>query len=439
MGPEGPVVIDFGVARALDSPQATTTGTTMGTPSYLAPELLSGGLATGAADVFAWGVTMTFAASGRPAFGADSIPTVMNRILNAEPDLGPLTPPLRDLVADCLAKDPALRPTAEDLVSHLTGHPTTPVRRPATAAGTGSMRITGSGLETLTAKPTGAAVKDGVATGSPSGPGGPVRRGGEALPGATGGALPGAPGETLSRPRRRKRGPLVAAAAALLVVIGGTTAAIISAQSRGPGPGGPGGTLAASLPAALAPTALPSHGVVPPPSAPSRTPKPSASHAPQHVKTQPRPAHTTAKPATTATRKPSASAKPTATTSTAPSPSPSPTITPAPTPTLNPYTPAGVCGAGYKVIGSHGWGGKATTYLLFNATAGKDCVVTLGRYAKDARMGAVLRIKGGATGSDWGRFTYYAGPIRLATGGKCVIWGGGYAGGSWTSTWSHCP
>ncbi|MFI7698595.1 protein kinase [Nonomuraea sp. NPDC049480] len=123
MGPEGPVVIDFGIARALDSPGATATGMAMGTPSYLAPEQLSGAPVSEAADVFAWGVTMVFAATGKPAFGADSIPVVMNRILNEEPELGAMEGELGELVAACLSKDPARRPTADDLVLRLTGQP----------------------------------------------------------------------------------------------------------------------------------------------------------------------------------------------------------------------------------------------------------------------------------------------------------------------------
>ncbi|MFB4275277.1 protein kinase [Nonomuraea sp. MTCD27] len=123
MGPEGPVVIDFGIARALDSPGATATGMAMGTPSYLAPEQLSGAAVSEAADVFAWGVTMVFAATGKPAFGADSIPVVMNRILNEEPELGKMEGLLGDLVAACLSKDPAQRPSANELIVHLTGQP----------------------------------------------------------------------------------------------------------------------------------------------------------------------------------------------------------------------------------------------------------------------------------------------------------------------------
>ncbi|WP_240777604.1 serine/threonine protein kinase [Nonomuraea basaltis] len=123
MGPEGPVVIDFGIARALDSPGATATGMAMGTPSYLAPEQLSGAAVSEAADVFAWGVTMVFAATGKPAFGADSIPVVMNRILNEEPELGAMEGALGALVAACLSKDPSQRPSADEIIVHLTGQP----------------------------------------------------------------------------------------------------------------------------------------------------------------------------------------------------------------------------------------------------------------------------------------------------------------------------
>ncbi|MFG1699428.1 serine/threonine protein kinase [Nonomuraea sp. NPDC049309] len=123
MGPEGPVVIDFGIARALDSPGATATGMAMGTPSYLAPEQLTGAPVSEAADVFAWGVTMVFAATGKPAFGADSIPVVMHRILNEEPDLGAMDGVLGELVAACLSKDPSQRPTADELIVRLTGQP----------------------------------------------------------------------------------------------------------------------------------------------------------------------------------------------------------------------------------------------------------------------------------------------------------------------------
>ncbi|MGW4404739.1 serine/threonine-protein kinase [Nonomuraea sp. NPDC004702] len=127
MGPEGPVVIDFGIARALDAPGNTSTGPLMGTPSYLAPEQIGGGQVTAAADVFAWAVTMVFAASGRPAFGADSTPAVINRILNEQPAVSGLDGVLLRLVTAGLSKDPAARPSADDLVTGLTSRGFAPV------------------------------------------------------------------------------------------------------------------------------------------------------------------------------------------------------------------------------------------------------------------------------------------------------------------------
>ncbi|TYB43038.1 ABC transporter substrate-binding protein [Actinomadura chibensis] len=118
LAPDGPRVIDFGIARALDA-TGTMSSTAVGTPAYMAPEQISGARVGPAADVFAWGATMAYAANGRPAFGQDSIPAVMHRILNLAPDLGDLHEPLRQIVADCLSKDPALRPASQHVLAHL--------------------------------------------------------------------------------------------------------------------------------------------------------------------------------------------------------------------------------------------------------------------------------------------------------------------------------
>ena len=118
MGPDGPRVIDFGVARALGAAGETQN---VGTPAYMAPEHFTGGEVTPASDMFAWGTTMAFAATGRPAFGNDEMGTVMHRILTGEPELGDLRDPMRDLVLACLAKDPAQRPTARQAQERLVG------------------------------------------------------------------------------------------------------------------------------------------------------------------------------------------------------------------------------------------------------------------------------------------------------------------------------
>src|SRR5690349_19578844 len=85
LGPDGPRVVDFGIARFVDT--GTVTSQLIGTPAYLAPEQLRGEPATPAVDVFAWGVTIVFAATGSTAFGSDGMHAVMNRVLTAEPDL----------------------------------------------------------------------------------------------------------------------------------------------------------------------------------------------------------------------------------------------------------------------------------------------------------------------------------------------------------------
>ena len=117
LGPDGPRVVDFGIARLTDV--ATITSGLIGTPSYVSPEQLAGTRATSAVDVFAWALTMIYAATGRLAFGADSVPAVIYRIMYEEPDLSGLPPSLRAIVRECLAKDPAQRPTARDLLLRL--------------------------------------------------------------------------------------------------------------------------------------------------------------------------------------------------------------------------------------------------------------------------------------------------------------------------------
>ena len=128
IGPDGPRVIDFGIARMMDR-SATQTGQTLGTPAYMAPEQVYGGEVTPAVDVFAWGATLVFAATGTPPFGRDSIAVLAHRIVHEPPELGALTGSLRTLVAECLDKDPARRPKAGMLLMRLLGHGTMPAER----------------------------------------------------------------------------------------------------------------------------------------------------------------------------------------------------------------------------------------------------------------------------------------------------------------------
>jgi len=120
LGPDGPRVIDFGIARALDVTSSLTSGP-VGTPSYMAPEQIRGEPLTAAADVFAWASMIVYAATGRPPFGQDGVAAVLHRILDADPELGTLPEPLRSPAPACLAKDPARRPTASAVLQTLLG------------------------------------------------------------------------------------------------------------------------------------------------------------------------------------------------------------------------------------------------------------------------------------------------------------------------------
>ncbi|WP_051107977.1 serine/threonine-protein kinase [Actinomadura atramentaria] len=120
VGPDGPRVIDFGVARALDA-GATLSGPIVGTLAYMAPEQLDGGAAGPAADLFAWAATLVYAATGRDAFAAGSLPAVIHRIKHETPDLAALPGPVAEIAAACLAKDPRERPDAQSVLLRLLG------------------------------------------------------------------------------------------------------------------------------------------------------------------------------------------------------------------------------------------------------------------------------------------------------------------------------
>jgi hypothetical protein len=120
----GPRVIDFGIARALDTVSgATRTGQFIGTPAYMAPELISGDSASPASDVFAWACVVAFAGTGRAPFDGPTVPSVLYQISHGEPALDGLDEGLRDLVTRSLDKDPAKRPSAQELLDLLTGRP----------------------------------------------------------------------------------------------------------------------------------------------------------------------------------------------------------------------------------------------------------------------------------------------------------------------------
>ncbi len=127
LSPVGPRVIDFGIARALDTLGGVTgTGELIGTPRYMAPEVLRGDPVSPACDVFSWGCLIAYAASGRSPFGGETLPAIVYQVLNTEPNLDDVEPGLRELVKAALYKDPAMRPTAQQLLDHLVGRSAAP-------------------------------------------------------------------------------------------------------------------------------------------------------------------------------------------------------------------------------------------------------------------------------------------------------------------------
>ncbi|MET7330969.1 serine/threonine-protein kinase [Nonomuraea sp. NPDC005650] len=147
MGQEGPVVIDFGIARVLD--HSTTGSGLIGTPAYLAPEQLNGEPAGAASDVFAWAATMVYAATGHRAFSGTVTAGVLNAIMTREPDLSGVPDRLRPLLAAGLAKDPAARPSVTDLFTALTHE--TPLQEAGARPGKARRRLQEAGAPPGTA------------------------------------------------------------------------------------------------------------------------------------------------------------------------------------------------------------------------------------------------------------------------------------------------
>ena len=114
-----PILIDFGLARVADDPKLTHTGWLLGTPGYLAPEILHGEDATPASDVHSWAATVAFAATGKPPFGRGPSMAIMDRVRRGEHHLSGIPDPLRQLLADCLHPDAERRPTLDAILGWL--------------------------------------------------------------------------------------------------------------------------------------------------------------------------------------------------------------------------------------------------------------------------------------------------------------------------------
>ncbi|WP_254716751.1 serine/threonine protein kinase [Actinomadura sp. WMMB 499] len=467
MGPDGPRVIDFGVARALGAAGETQN---VGTPAYMAPENFTGAAIGPPLDMFAWGTTMVFAATGRPAFGNDELATVMHRILTGEPDLGDLPSPIRELVVACLDKDPARRPTARAAQERLVGAASgaAPDAMPPPLPAFPGPQSSGPQAVPPNAGPRASGPHPTNPHPTTPSPGSPHAAGayppGVRAPGPYAAHMPGPPGDHATDPRHagtapqpdpfgggtpqpghgyphggpglpppqgadgRRRGRLVlpiaaAVAVALVVGAGGAWAAMRSgddgggepATAAGEGPPAQDGTAGRAEPTKKAeddesakPTPSKSRSATP--TQGTRTEKPGGGGG-----TQPTPDESTGTGGGGSGGGGGGS-----------DPQPEP---------ANKYTPQQACGGGYSVLRSMSVSG-GTAYLLYSGSTQKNCAVTMKtrNVGTNSSVSTFVQAQGGGKVSDGGSFAWYAGPVYVHAPGVCVRFGGN---GS-TSSYGNC-
>ncbi|WP_285496345.1 serine/threonine-protein kinase [Actinomadura sp. NBRC 104425] len=455
MGPDGPRVIDFGVARALDAAGETQN---VGTPSYMSPEHFTGDEVGPASDMFAWGTTMVFAANGHPAFGNDDMAAVMHRILTGEPDLGALPSPLREVVADCLAKDPRKRPTARQAQERLVGvttESTTPGMGAASGAAAAvaprepaaqgdSPQAPASQASAPQATPSQATVPDGAV--APTIPYAPQNGSSQEAashqtnpqttpqtnpqtnpqttpqPPPFGPSAPPPSGGGRTTHKGKRLVPLIAAAAVVAVVGGGS----VWAATRSGG-GGSGGDSAAVGNPQSEQTQGDGAGSGSRLNAPSNRPG-SASGSPQQT-----PGTANGKKGQSdqggqsQQQRRSGGGQTTPGTGGGGGSTTGPTKEPA-----NKYTPQQVCnsgshGGGYYVQRSLSVsGGRA--YLLYNSS-GYNCAVLMKtrNVGTRSQVSVWIQRQGGGQVTDSGSYAWYAGPVYVKAPGVCVRFGSGGA------------
>ncbi|MFF5969535.1 serine/threonine-protein kinase [Streptomyces collinus] len=183
---DGPLLIDFGIARATDGTASlTSTGVSIGSPGYMSPEQILGKAVTGAADVFSLGAVLAYAATGRPPFPGDSSAALLYKVVHEEPELGLLDGELRGLTAECLAKDPDTRPAPAALARRLAPEGATRLVAGGWLPGALVEQVSRSAVQLLNLEAAGAGAA--VGAGGPSGPVGFSSPSVEAAPETAGG------------------------------------------------------------------------------------------------------------------------------------------------------------------------------------------------------------------------------------------------------------
>ena len=256
---DGPRVIDFGISRAVEASALTHTGLVVGSPGFMSPEQAEGREVGPPSDIFSLGAVLAFAATGQGPFGSGSTPALVYRVVHSGPQLDLMPAEVRSLAERCLAKDPALRPTAADLLAAAAYPAAGWLPEPVTRAQT--------------------AVPLTMTTAAPPGMPAPV----PPVPGPPPTAAPGRPPRKARRLGRWR--PLTATLVLSGLVGAGATAAVTMTAGSAPAHAAqsvpratpaqtlaPASTPASSVPASPAATAP---GTPPPATAPAYVPPPS--------------------------------------------------------------------------------------------------------------------------------------------------------------------
>ena len=158
VAPDGPRVIDFGVARAAERIQLTVTRGAVGTPAYMAPEQARDTRqASMASDMFSLGATLLFAATGHAPYEGETVMDVLVRLATEPPDLAGLPEELTDMVTACLERSPRKRPASATLLTQLGPFVDSPA-----AGGGGHSYLTGAAMELIEEYRHGPQLSDGT-------------------------------------------------------------------------------------------------------------------------------------------------------------------------------------------------------------------------------------------------------------------------------------
>src|SRR5580704_11338282 len=315
---DGPRVIDFGISRAVEASALTHTGLVVGSPGFMSPEQAEGREVGPPSDIFSLGAVLAFAATGQGPFGTGSTPALVYRVVHSLPNLAPLPAEIRPLVERCLAKNPAQRPTAAQLLAGAAYPAAGWLPEPVTR--TFSLDAVGPAVS-ASLPVTGARLPTGVPAGVP------------APPLATPLASPRAgqaPRRAGRNPWRSRWRPLTAAAILAGLMGAGVTAGVAMTA------GSPPARAARSVRQDSGSAPVQAYPPASDPASPATTaPTSSSATTPAYVPAPSTPPATMTSPAMTMTSTPATSAPPRPSTSPSPSTSSPYSTSPAPTPSTS--------------------------------------------------------------------------------------------------------